>query len=478
MTELCILLFLMICLCICLFDLSSGFIVCVIIGMLQDPLRKILPGQPVYLTVLVGVMVAATYCGALFRGTRLSFRPIHAWDSTLRTPMKLFFVVVAFQCCNAYLHATSIVVPIIGLIAYLAPLPALLLAYRYADNEKRIIWFMQVYLILCLIILSGVYLSVFGFKWEILKSVGKGLTIYTSKGAINLPSGFFRAPEVAAWHAGAAICFLIIFTTATRNEFVRWGSPFLLALLLGVILFTGRRKMFLEIAMFIPLYALLIAWFRKGSMKLAIPLGLLCLIAIGGYFADFFSDDTVDVIRPYIERTEKLKETGVVNRLLDMSVNSFKWVVLKNGFLGSGAGMGSQGAQHFGAGRSATGSASEGGAAKILAEMGVPGLLIFVWFLFRVLIYLYRIMLYVKQLPSDTGNLVYGFIAFLGANFVVFITASQIYGDVFVLLIIGWLLGFILAVPRMVSVPLPVRRHHRQWGEGKLVNPLPREGEA
>jgi hypothetical protein len=474
MIEAIMLLLFLTCFSLCLVDLNRGFLLCVVTGLLQDPLRKLMPNQPVYFTVLVGIMVGATFTGALLRGVRLDFSPINAWNGTLRTPLKLFITLVLFQCCNAYLNAASIVVPFIGLIAYLAPLPALLLAYRYAENQGRVILFLQLYLVLCLLLLSGVYLSVFGMNWELLKSVGKGLTIYTSKGAVSLPSGFFRAPEVAAWHAGAAICFLIILATITRRQVIRWGTPVVIALLLGVIMFTGRRKMFVEVAMFIPLYGFFIAWFRQGSMKLAVPLAVLCLVMSVAIFGDVLSDETTETISPYVERAGKLQQTGVVDRLAVMTVYSFEWVVKKNGFFGSGAGMGSQGAQHFGAGRSATGSASEGGASKVLAELGVPGLLIFVWFLYHLLLYLYRVMLFARQLPPDKGNLVYGVMAFLMVNSVVFVTASQIYGDIFVLLILGWLVGFLLAVPRMASAPSAVRRGGRQWGEGTPL-PLPPE---
>ncbi len=465
MIEALVLLIVMSCLSLCLVDINKGFLACVVTGLLQDLIRKIMPDQPVIFSVLVGGLVAATFLGALVRGIPLNFRAINAWDNSLRTPLKLFIVMIAFQCCNAYLNAASIVVPCIGILAYLAPLPALLLAYRYADSQERVVRFMQVYLIFCLLLLSGVYLSVFGMNWELLKPVGKGLTIYTSRGKINLPPGFFRAPEVAAWHAGAAICFLIIITTLTRKELVRWGTPFLIAILLGVIMFTGRRKMFMEVAMFIPLYGFFIAWFRRGSLKLAVPLAILSMLMALAIFGDIIPETTSETISPYVERTSKLQQTGVVDRLLTMTVYSFQWVVKKNGILGSGAGMGSQGAQHFGAGRAATGAASEGGASKVLAELGIPGIAIFGWFLFSMFIYMYKVMVYARQLPPERGNLVYGIMAFLIANSVVFITASQIYGDVFVLLVLGWLVGFILAVPRMKTVVVPVRPK-RQWGEG------------
>jgi hypothetical protein len=39
--------------------------------------------------------------------------------------------------------------------------------------------------------------------------------------------------------------------------------------------------------------------------------------------------------------------------------------------------------------------------------------------------------------------------AFLSANGAVFLTAHQVFGDPFVLIVLGWLAGLLLAVPRV-----------------------------
>jgi hypothetical protein len=43
-----------------------------------------------------------------------------------------------------------------------------------------------------------------------------------------------------------------------------------------------------------------------------------------------------------------------------------------------------------------------------------------------------------------------GAISFVGANVPVFVGAAQIFGDPFVLIILGMNLGFVLAVPRLI----------------------------
>jgi hypothetical protein len=47
------------------------------------------------------------------------------------------------------------------------------------------------------------------------------------------------------------------------------------------------------------------------------------------------------------------------------------------------------------------------------------------------------------------GRLFYGLVAFLAANSALFLVAHQAFGDIFVLLVIGWFSGFIIAYPRM-----------------------------
>ena len=456
-----------------LVDMKKGFLICVATGFLQDPLRKMVPNEPVYYTMLVGAMVAIAFIGAKLQGINLSFRPIHSRDNTLRVPLMLFFTVVLFQCLIAFINTGSVIVPAIGLVAYLSPIPALLLAYHYARDERSVLLFLQVYLVFSMLMLSGVYLSVLGYDWGILKPVGKGMAVYTTKGRLELPGGFFRASEVAAWHAAAAICFLIILSTVTKKQSVTWINSLFIVFLLGALLLTGRRKMVLEIIMFIPTFALFIAWFRGGSKKLIAPVALVALMVFVVAFGDILPDKTSETAKPFLERAGSLQATGdPLDRLLHMSVYSVKWVVLANGFFGSGAGTGSQGSQHFGAGATITGAAAEGGLAKVLAELGVPGLCVFFWFMYRFMRYLVRVMASAKNMPPEQGNLIYGIMAFLAANSVVFVTASQIYGDVFVLLMLGWLVGIVLAIPRMLAVPaVPARTRVRAWGEGTPLEP-------
>jgi len=432
-----------------LFNYRRGMFLCLVVGFFQEPIRKLVPGEPVYFTMMVGLLMATTFIGAKLRGFPLTFRPIHAWNGILRTPLNLFIAAVLVQCMVAYIITESLVIPGIGLIGYLAPLPALLLAYYFAGDLEQIYTFFKWYIILCMLMLSGIYLSRLGFDWQVLKAVGPGLRIYgnTKLGYIDLPPGFFRAPEIAAWHGGAAICLLIVLAVSRGNRGLYWLAGILIPLALMAVIFTGRRKILLEIVMFVLIYGGLLSHFRRGGAKLT---AMILLLGVGGWFfatqTDYGATMIFTDINPYFDRQSSLQQ-NISDRFMTMTVDAFGEVIEHNGFLGSGAGTGSQGAQHFGGGGELVGSSAEGGIGKVLAELGVPGLMLFLFLLVRFGCYHWSIVKTSRAWDFQTASLVYGMTAFLAANAVIFVSAHQVFGDPFVLLMLGWLLGFTLATP-------------------------------
>src|SRR5437867_2587861 len=88
-------------LALCVVNWRAGITICLLVGFLQDPLRKITPGEPVFFTALVGAPLFATLVGAHLRKVRLSFRPVHSWNQVLRTPLKLFILLVVIQSLAA-----------------------------------------------------------------------------------------------------------------------------------------------------------------------------------------------------------------------------------------------------------------------------------------------------------------------------------------------------------------------------------------
>jgi hypothetical protein len=89
-----------------------------------------------------------------------------------------------------------------------------------------------------------------------------------------------------------------------------------------------------------------------------------------------------------------------------------------------------------------------------LAELGVPGLVLLLWVALQLGLHVWRGLRMLRPGDNERVILAAGTLTFLAANAVVFATAHQVYGDVFVLLILGWLFGFLIAVLQGADIPL------------------------
>jgi len=446
-------------LAVCFANWRTGIFICFVVGFLQDPVRKLMPGQPVFMTALVGVPLAMTVLGAHLRRVRISFKPIHAWNKSLRIPLGLFVLLVLVQTVVGFINTGSAIIAGIGLLAYLAPLPAILLGYQFSRSARDIVKLMKFYVLGSILMVSGIYLSYLGYDWKALISVGEGLIAFAPTGEkLVLYSGFFRSPEIAAWHAAAAVCSLIVLSAAIRGQVVvKLAAGALAPFLVGALLLTGRRKFLVEIFLFLSSYGLLLVWSQRTAIKSAALMRLALIFASGvaaasvGYIY-LASDVTATNVLPYYTRGASVQQ-DVGERVSVMTMESFQYVLAQNGVLGSGAGTGSQGAQHFGGGSRIVGGAAEGGLGKVLAELGVPGLVLLLWLAISLARYLWSVLSVIKEGDPQLSKLALGLLAFLVTNGFVYAIAHQVFGDPFVLIILGFFLGFVMAMPRIVQKP-------------------------
>jgi hypothetical protein len=442
----------------------SVFALCVVTALLQDPLRKLVPGQPVYFIAFVAVVFAAAWIAAFAGKVKLAPGSMVGWKEYLGHPFVWFLVLAALQCINSLLSYGNPVMTAIGLSSYLAPLPAVVLAYRFAldRGEAGVRSWMRFYVVLATLALGTIYLEFAGLSWPVLGEVGEGVFISGSGAYYRGNAGVFRAAEIAAWHAAAVACFAFILFWGRRFS----PPKFLLALafiafLVGAGALTGRRKMVIEIAMFLTVYFCLLGWFQKGSARLAIGAAVL---GLGIYASSLVylspgpgdsprASERVENTGPgfskYAERAGTVFE-DLPGRLLDTGLRPVQWAVAGHGWTGGGIGVGSQGAQHFGAESS---GAAEGGLGKLTVELGLPGLALVAWLLICLLRYVNRILTVLAATSPSCANLAYGLVAFIAANAAAFSVATQAFADFFILLSLGWSFGFLLALPVLAAAP-------------------------
>src|SRR5215472_17051700 len=99
-----------------------GLVLCLVTAIVQDPLRKLTPGQPVFYVVFVGVVFAGMCVGALTRGVPLTPNIIFNRYRHLAAPFTLFRFLIVAQAFNCYLRFANPMLPLIGLLTYSMPL--------------------------------------------------------------------------------------------------------------------------------------------------------------------------------------------------------------------------------------------------------------------------------------------------------------------------------------------------------------------
>jgi len=339
-----------------------------------------------------------------------------------------------FQALNSLFSYDNIILTGIGVMSYTAPIFAMIVGYYAFDNNERIWQLFRIYLVGGAFLVLTVYLSFLGFDWEFIKEVGAGLIIYDQGTVIQAHSGFMRSSEIAAWHMASATCFLIIVNVSSKKPVALPLSVlFGLILFVGVIL-TGRLRQSLSLSV------MLLAAFFMFLLWLAIE-----LLFPGGY-GDTFS--------LYLARGASVFG-DMWDRMINLGLLPITWAYNRVGLIGGGVGIGSQGGQFFGGGGAIYGGAAEGGLGKIMLELGVLGLLLLPWLAATFFAFFIKSVKFSQAFSPENAPIVIGVFAFILTNIPTFIIASSVFGDLYVLSILGLLASYLLAVPKLTLLVNP-----------------------
>ena len=436
---------------ICIMDWRLGMLVCIAVGFLADTARKIIPGEPVYMVIVVGVFFGIVIFSYYTQYGGIQVKNISMWRNNIKVLFGLFFSWLFYQAIiSFYIYGSPIIIGI-SLLSYLAPIPAFLIAYYYGFKVTDINRFMKFYVFFAILMLSGIYLSYIGYDWNVLKEVGAGVKIYVPGKVLDAYPGFLRSTEGAAWHAATAICMLIVLMVSRQTRWPKILVAAIILLLIGAGLLTGRRKMLMTIIIFAGFYWVLLFYFKRGASKIMIILILMTgmvgmnVILKEDKRSTFYVSDEFD---PYMQRGATVFE-DVGTRSM-MGIHAAGWAIYRFGVLGGGLGVASQGAQHFGGGSGRFGGAGEGGLGKITAELGLPGLFLVFLIFGAILFNTWQNMKKIARYDSPLVPLYYGLVAFLAANIPAFLVATQIFGDLFVLLMLGWTFGLAVSVSDVI----------------------------
>lgn len=457
-----------------IFDWRSTLLLCVAVALSQDIARKLSPAQPVYFVIFVGVIFMAGFLGAWKSGVKLSPGAIYGWKQQLKTPATLLVLLLVVQSMHTVARWDSVVLPAVGLIFYVAPVVAIVFAHQLAvrvgtQGIRKFLWF---YVAASLVWFVSIWLESRGVVSPVLGEVGVGQMIYSFGLNRRAASGFFRSAEVAAWHVATVSCCLFILLNGRRLSFFKsLGVAAIVVFLVFIGFYTGRRKMLVYVVVFGGTYITLFAWFLRGKARYAAVAMLACVAMFGAALTlgPDAGERSFDATNDYLARRDvdaAWFERGmsvfadIPGRFELLAYKPIAWAVDGFGWFGAGLGSGAQGAQHFGGGAERFGGAGEGGLGKITMDLGLPGVALFLWVLAAVAQQIWRRLGALARASRSHATLAFGLAGILIANVASFAVATQIYGDVFVLLILGWSIGFLLALPavafnelRAASVP-------------------------
>lgn len=422
-----------------------------LVGFLQDPVRKVVEGQPVYMSVTVGLVVMCAVIRLLVVNRAIITEPFQRWNASLYPPVQVYLWLIAIQFIHALIRYGQPFIPTLGLIFYTAPLVAISLGYSQFDRFEKMTTLLKAYCACGVIVAMTVLLAFSGVETSLFEEVGSGLTIYDQGTILKAYSGLMRSSEVAGWHMGASACFLLVLLTQKGGFRSVIFTALLVLVLLTAIILTGRRKMILQFVMFALLYLPFLRLYQSR--------------AAAGYFVSIIASSIVVVallvvLFPLLNSSQfelyLMRGSSVfgdaTTRFGELGIGSVGWAINRFGLLGGGLGVAAQGAQHFGG--ALAGGAAEGGLGKIISELGAVSLVLVVWLLYAIAMHVHKCLsLIAKVLPARLPFAV-GVAVFAASNAPTFIVASQVFGDMFILLVIGLMVGFIFAIPRLVKFEL------------------------
>lgn len=424
---------------VALVDWRRGWLCALIVGVLQDPARKLTPGTPVVMTFSVLVVYAVVLFAAQ-RDLQNSFRDMTRRFGQIYMASALVMVFLVLAALNgvATYGLEFWKVPALSFFIYLMPIPAILFGYAYADSEKRLIGMFYVYAIVTSIALIGTPLEYLRVNWTALGMVAlpEGFIRFMPGLEIRILSGFYRAPDIMGWHAAMLASIGIIFAIRSRSMKVTalWSAVAGWGFLNCVI--SGRRKAVYMVAVFAA--AFVWRYLRRLTMPQLFAFGLLALVAMG----------VVHKISQNEEASVYTAGTAISSdEVFTRLEGGFMETVRQFGIMGAGLGTATQGVRHL-LGHDENIGWQEGGLGKLTIELGVPGVLA----AFLLAVVLMHALMKISAFPDEPASsqlLRAGLFALVMANFVNFLVSAQAYSDAVLTLMSAMLLGSLLGTSTM-----------------------------
>lgn len=424
----------------------SGIWLMILVGLLADPVRKMIPGTPVYISLGFLPIFAVLFFSIVFNKKRDG--GIFSYFPDMRTPFRIFLLILIINSLRSVIAAPgAFALVVYSMAQYTGWVIAMVFGFYLVENETDLVKFEKMYLLTVTPFLITVFFHLFGWQqeWPVLRAMEFSEAAYTTErfgGPLELLNGLFRNPEPMGWHAmTAAICALFLLVSGRKKMFERlcYGILFLLSASCAVL--SARRKFPIGIVIFVASFLLLTLQksFKKTILYSSF---LVILLGIGGHYfiktegGDRYLKSAQSGFEAFHEESER------------RVIGSIFWAIRRDGFFGRGLGAAPQGSRHVKSAELVQGPGIESGSGKMISELGVPGTLILIYLLFLYLKNIYA--LYKSKTVLTINKVTIAFlISVVVTNAALFLLSHQVYADPLIGMLTFMSFGFLLAVPKM-----------------------------
>jgi hypothetical protein len=417
-----------------LVDWRRGWLLVIVCGVIQDPVRKLTGGSPVYVSFLVVGLYAVILFSARNEMRAYAIEFTRRFQS-ISTGLVIFVGLLVVAGLNGVVTYgfDKWEAPTVSFVTYIIPVIAALLGYTWLQREEMMLRFFHIYALLTSVALIGTVLEYMRVNSRLLGLVSfQGDYIRHLPGIqIRMLSGIYRSPDVMAWHAGmlTAIGVALALRAGFRRQMLLWSGVAAWGFINCMI--AGRRKAIYFVLVFC--IAFLWRYLRRVQMaQIVASIGLLLLVFL--VIRHLAADEGTSVYT----RGATATQTELTQRFEGGMMQTFRQV----GLMGAGLGTATQGVHHL-LGSSSIGW-QEGGLGKVAMEVGLPGvlaLLLLIILVGRMLMTLTRI----HDVPGSSQFMRVMLFALVLANIAGFIGSAQAYTDAVLALTAGFLVGGLFA---------------------------------
>ena len=413
-----------------------------VVGLLQDPVRKLTPGAPA-LFVLSTLPILFAIFVKMFATEQRFITLFSMTYLKLVSRMRMFVLILIPGSIIMLMRGFFLwKVVLLGAFGYIAPMLGIILGFVFSQNIKYLLRFLVFYCFLVALLMSGTLMEYLGIfpDWKAIGTVAMKMVWikYVSFGhTISLKAGFFRSPDIMGWHGSMMTMLALTLFFVNRSKLSRW--IWLVIAVWGVIciIISGRYKMIATPMVWGVSFTILIYLYQ--GIRRVIGIVVIGVVVIVGMS---MVSDRIGLGGSDYMLYANSPGSYAFKRMEGHGINGVIGTYKQLGFWGNGLGSATQGVRYTGV--KFKKGWQEGGPAKIMGELGVCGLVFFV---------LLCISLFVAMLSSIRGglhkgnlfDLRAGILSIIIANAVAFVVSAQIFSDLFVLSVISMCVGFVLS---------------------------------